>query len=87
MEEVVVPAAEDHVVGVVGVEERRVDLEVPDAAVGPRLYGVRSTVFFSAPRDVDRRLLHLAGRVDELVQDVALDVFVSGSPSRNLSTP
>ena len=34
VQEVVVPAAEDDVVGVVGVEERSVDVEVPDAGSG-----------------------------------------------------
>ena len=46
MQEVVAQAAEDDVVGVVGVEAagRRAP-----GAFGVRLNGVRSTVFFSAP--------------------------------------
>ena len=70
VQEVVAPAAEDDVVGVVRLEQRVV------ATGRVRLEVVRREVDSLVQRvgDVDRRRLDLAGRVDELVEHVAVAV-------------
>ncbi len=71
--EVVVPAAEHHVVGVVRVVGRHVDLEVTGLVVRAEVVRRDVELLLQGARDVDRRRLDLTRRVDELAQDVAVD--------------
>ena len=72
VQEVVVPAAEDHVVGVVGVIQRHVDEEVSSLRVRAEVVRRDVELLLVRARDVDRRRLHHARRIDELVEHIAL---------------
>ena len=67
VQEVVVPAAEDHVVGVVGVVERR-SISMPGVAFGAEVVRRQVDRLLERAADVDRRRLDLTRRVDELVR-------------------